>query len=427
MKRIKQAAALIISLCLLLSGCGQAIAPLSETAGSEMKETATAETRKNHVVLGHVTTWAEVEAIPVATPAMSEAELRQICVDFAVTQQRFQWYVDDDFSLECSWAKNGSITFSGATAYAGLPYSGGITPLYTLLDLQDETGRLDISAYTPDSCHLIGNNCASSLLWAWARVSEGVNFRGTPSLNTANGCVPAGPYECGGALALREHGTDLICRENGEQVMFASYAAMKPADGLIYFPQGAWYENRNVVGHVRMAVKDPVVAYRADGTIDGEQSFVTIVEQDSAKKETVDENGNPLLSQGRVDRELSFQALFKGNYVPFSMPELLGEKQAAEGRAVLDGAEGGLDAETLLRAEIESNYPMCRITAIFSDENGRETGRVVRRASTQNLERVYKVSGLFTKKVLQQHASETLELRAFLSNGQEIVVWQGSV
>ena len=100
------------------------------------------------------------------------------------------------------------------------------------------------------------------------------------------------------------YNTKAVCAENGEQVMFASYAKLKLADGVI---------NYNGAGHVMMVSEKAHVEYLEDGSIDGEKSYVLFMEQVSSWKNK-EYNGQSFPQQGNVDEKYTFNKLFKSSY-----------------------------------------------------------------------------------------------------------------
>ena len=70
--------------------------------------------------------------------------------------------------------------------------------------------------------------------------------------------------------------TPSVCNANGKQIMYESYAQLKPADGL--YTQ--YNEAKN--SHMRMVAAAPTVVLDEAGNIDGLQSFVTYLDQGSS-------------------------------------------------------------------------------------------------------------------------------------------------
>ena len=86
-------------------------------------------------------------------------------------------------------------------------------------------------------------------------------------------------------IDVGSQGTDDVCAENGEQIMYQSYAAMQVGDGGITL----WEEN----GHTNMCSVAPTVVYNDDGTINGDESWLCIIEQGAIWEDGVSAGGIP--------------------------------------------------------------------------------------------------------------------------------------
>jgi len=239
--------ALVLLLLLLL---GVAL-PVGATETIDPTET-TANGREYNTVPDPLT-WEELNALPIASPDMTEDELRQICVDFMRLQLSVQWTPD---KVVKSYVNDGKdIMLRPENVYCGLPYVGSrFGNLYNLMTYYDEqTGQLDLDAMGDDVELLIGNQCSSSVYWAWARVTNCVNYEGSSNLPLAEGYVRIGDYHIDESItSFHKAGiqTSEITAENGEKVMFEAYAQMKPADAMARYVGSA--------GHVIMVASNPV-------------------------------------------------------------------------------------------------------------------------------------------------------------------------
>ena len=154
-------------------------------------------------------------------------------------------------------------TYAGGTDTAFLEYATKVeNGVYTLEGITWET----LSGDGQNSARL-GNDCSSSLTRAWASIGADITMTDTKSMAFNNGYLPVGEY-----VSSKSNNTnsDQICANNGEQTMFAAYAQLQKADGLVYRGASA--------GHAMMVVSNHPV-YKADGTIDGKASKVTILDQ----------------------------------------------------------------------------------------------------------------------------------------------------
>lgn len=306
--------------------------------------------------------------IPIATGEMSVQQLRKICLDFMRLQISFGWTPNVDFSYE---NKSNSITIPAGKVVGGMPYislSGG--SIYNFMHFySEEDGTFD-AAYammlTQPYMKVIANQCSGSAYWAWARVSNCVKYTFTSTILAENGCIPVGAYYIDPAIknfTLDGVRTRDICVENGRQVMFAAYAQLQMADGVFH---------HNGSGHVQMVALDPTVVYNDDGTINGEKSHVTLLEQTSSFKESTQSNGKPISVQGGVDVVWSFESLYSSGYLPFTIPEFLGTDPVEKAEISTNLPENGVSMEVLSGLKVQANYPLSYVTVTVKSMNGEE-------------------------------------------------------
>ncbi len=371
MKKIL-ALVLALTLTLALFSCGGAIAeptaetePAPQTAVTEEPET----TKEEKIVIpapkiSDRLTRAEIDAVPIARPDMTEQQLRQICVDYMVLQQGVVWTPDQNWTYEISYAAGadnlGNINLLAGQRYSGLPYTSAAMNLESFMDYYDEeTGILAISKAGAGAAAFIGDTCSTSCYWGWARISSTVTLRGVRWVNSAYHFTPLGSYTYTLTSDNELVDTDKVCAANGEKTMYEAYALLTTASGLMTYV--------NSPGHVRMVMEPAHVERLADGSIDGEKSYVIVVEQSSSNKDYTNEDGK-VHAIGKVANKSTFKKLYGGGYLPFEIEELSGKAtvQTAEVR-LKNGAET-LDA--LLQDDISSNYAIARVRAVFKNAAG---------------------------------------------------------
>ena len=359
---------------------------------------------------------------------MTEDELRAICVQFMAMQQSVLWTPDRTFVYSCPKAstadENGNLTLYQGVRYAGTPYGGGARDLNAFLDFyNEETGLLNVSERGDDIYLSLSNTCSTAAYWGWARVSSTQNLKGVAYFNPAYGYYPVGPYVYDTDAVTEftgENVTGEICAANGEQVMYESYACVKPASGLVTKADGS-------TGHIRMVSSWPVVVRKADGTIDGSKSYLTVNEQDSAQTAVSTPDG-VAREIGNVNRKYTFQQLFKSKYLPFEIAEL-------SGRATVQTAEAGLKNGSasigeLLFDAVSANYAISRVKAVFTDAGGQAVYEPVAYGSAYNDNHNMNVSQIFTdddlRGNLQAGAAYTLTFEVRLGNGETKTVEFGA-
>lgn len=383
----------MLVLCTLLGGGCSSLEPVPETQATEtLAVTEEKRTEEDFVypkVLSPLT-WERIRAIPLASGDMTREELRQICVDFMRLQLSFEWTPDQnhDYTIDTLMHGGKPMSFKKGTLYAGCPYRAGTGcgnsgNLYTVMERYDpETGVLSSEGLTTDQwTALITNHCSSSCYWAWSRVintmfgsSDDLTRQGWSNgrMVRSEGFLPVGPYTYTGISRWDEgDGTRAVCEANGEQVMFQSYAAMLPADGLIQlYPKG----NTNA-NHVQMLAVKPEVAYLPDGSIDGENSFLTVLEQTSTPKKTTREDGETVYVEGGIDKRISFENMFKASYLPFTFAEFHGENPVEPLQLHLTHKNGEEIASLadLRDSTLTANYPVSSVKVLATDSDGKQT------------------------------------------------------
>ncbi|MBQ3074525.1 MAG: hypothetical protein IJC26_00520 [Clostridia bacterium] len=306
--------------------------------------------------------------------------------------------------------KVGSYTFplEAGLTYRGLPYSNGDSGLETFklfVEDVDENGvskmntRFDVVyLYGGEAIGRLGNTNASALIYAWNTVSYSSRAQYAYNMIPRNGYyfvkgielpmleeeereaiaskppIPDPKGELVGAGVAGEFcglfkdnslsgDTDEIVKHNGEQGMYAAYANLKKADGLIRSENSEIDSDGDPVlyNDAKMVVS-VTVEKNEDGTINGDLSKIKVLSQtptitavdENGKEYTVDKNGalfekdqdgksvkveldaeakaKLVYCFGEVDKEYTFKELLDKYYVPMTVKELV------DGTADIDGA-----------------------------------------------------------------------------------------
>ena len=208
---------------------------------------ATEGEKLESIIPEHLNLALQLEKIPVATPDMTEQELRDLIVDFMYLQLNFAYTPDfgEDidsygFHIKNLYSKykasqnidNIKIMFYEGKYYGGIPYmgnSGG--SLYRWLEFYDaETGVMDWTPILrtrrenwvdtsngrvfPDvGSSYFGNTCASSCVWAWSRVSDQIQAFWTYNCCPIYGYVKVGDYDLAADGSLGSK-TATLCSKN---------------------------------------------------------------------------------------------------------------------------------------------------------------------------------------------------------------------
>ncbi len=429
MKRI-HTAALLLALLLLLSSCGTSLAGTGETgetlpASPETQTAAETEPDLSIPVIRRTLKKSDFEALPVANGEMTNEQLRQLCVEYYRMMGEIRWTLSADLDYEYPSTSAGAYHLKKYQKYGGMPYTRACGGLADFLDFyDDETGLLDLSRYGSGIAGVIGNNCATSVFWAWARVTGTVDFTTTQFMTEKYGCLRVGPYTYAGSVEAfaDENSTRSICDANGEKVMYESYAALLPGDGTVKYETGADH-------HARLVMEAPVVVRNADGSIDPDKSYVVCSEQGgSARPESTEEDG----TVGFIIRrrsEYTFRKLFSEGSLPVTVAELAGTKKVEAASILLDCEPE--DLASLSGATLTTNYPISRLTFTLKGENGDTAYETVSYSDAyetkyeMKLSKVVRAAAL--KKAVETGKTYSAEVLVRLGNGETLTVWKGEI
>ena len=367
-----------------------------------------------------------LDAIPIANNSMTSDELRQIVVDYLKLSVSFQWVCDRYLAFSDKPAQ----TFYKGKLYGGIPYINTASGnLYRwLLYYNEETGVMD-TTHLAEIPRLFGTACSGTAGWALHRVVNSAEISWTHSMNVIHGFVPVGPYRYDYSKPIcwtknpdgkrtLHYSCKKICKANGEQIMFESYAMALPAD--------CFSSN----GHVRLAGEKPVVVRNEDGTIDGEKSTVTLIEQglytvDSYHKRKT-EDGTDYLIRGCDGKAFTFLELFNAGYLVHTFREFLGLDPVEDGKAefIQKEAEEGAEPEPLM---LEANYPSSDVFTSLKNEKGEEVHRHVKHACPHFVYRMKATDCLPVEALKEAREQEgfTVEVKAQLSTGVLYTVYSG--
>lgn len=370
-------------------------------------------------------TWEKIESIPIANADMSVNELRQLCVDFFRLQLTFQWTPKEDFTFHIS-TFDLDPAYTAGKIYAGSPY---ISPsiagnLYRAMDFYDQqTGVMDNTLMpSQEFAEILANDCVSGPFWGWGRVINSVLKYNNYYMNQVHGCIPIGPYKYDGVVSWGpDHTTSMVCKENGRQTMYESYACLQPADG-IYTQTG--YASKS---HLRMACESSVVVYLPDGTIDGEKSYVKFIDQGTYYEEQIF-NNTVVLIPGGVDVKASFKQLYDRGYLPFTFAEFVGLDLVEEAQITVERMDlEHLSLKQLLRGVIGCNYAISHCTLELRDAKSNVTYKKTAYADKINARSIFAGQTVDKAQVeaLLKNGPQTATLTCRVSTGQLMTVYSG--
>ncbi len=411
--------AALIPLCACSAGLEAETEPPAETETARDKETKNEE--KTYPKVHDVLTRAKIDEFPIASDDMTLEQKRQLCIDFFRFTKKFAWTPSENYTyvIESSGSK---VTLQTGKVYGSLPYvtiaSGNV---YRILDYYDEeTGVIDIEKAGADPI-LFGNQCSIGAFWGWSRVCNKAKYTWTQGITKANGFLLVGPYDYDDSIKDFARGTNTIdiCTQNGQETMFESYAALKPADGLVYY---------TTAGHVIMC-SDVQVVRDESGKVDGAKSYILYIDQTAGWKDDKQTNGDPYIRQGNVDAKMSFKKLFTNSYIPFTHPELEGLDPVEQSQTTFSFTEGNtISIDQLKASSVTSNYAISDAYVMVLDADGKEVDYKVVRARTAGVKKIAFDNAIFST-TMGKYANDDYSIRVEvqISTGERISVYEGKL
>lgn len=392
-----------------------------ETQDSQtLEETQTLPDTFDYPEIHDKVTWEKINSFPIANSTMSIDELRSLCVDFFRFAKTFTWTPNADYHFEKN-AKGDKDSVLQGEIIGGLPYVGlGSGSVYRTMDYIDEaTGILDIKKAGEDR-YLFGNQCSIGAYWGWGRVINSADYDWTYNMVQRRGFLKIGPYTYDESIYSfsSDLNTVKICKDNGEQTMFESYACLQPADGLVQY---------NTAGHVIMCSAIPVIVRNTDGTIDGKESYILKIDQGQTWKEYPQSNGDPRSVKGAVDGKVTFSKLFSDKYIPFTYAEFLGTDPVEDAQCEFMYSGSNITVTKLKQVIITSNYGISDIYVYVKSLEGEVLYSTAYRATTAGLMRTVLGDSIISKEISPYAAGYNLEVVCQLSNGERPTIYTGKL
>lgn len=246
----------------------------------------------------------------------------------------------------------GNSSLDAFMGYTGAP-EGGVYPL-SGLDWLAVGGKASLSR--------IGNDCSGALVSAWNSTGATVPAKATNLMCADNGFLPVGEYISDPAQNADTH--LVTTQQNGEQVMYRAYAQLQKADGVV--------RRKGSSGHARMVVRNHT-EYNADGTINGDRSYIIALEQTSTlqrgEKRVFDTRlQKTVYAIYGVDVMYTYQKLCADGYLPITCREFIDPAPIPEPQ-VTDSLTAH-SADTLLAGTIHANRCISHVTVTVTDGAG---------------------------------------------------------
>ena len=360
------------------------------------------------------------------------AEGRKVVVDFFCYAKTVTWIPADNWDFTHHDDGTGPDQMIGGQIYGGLPYVGhGSSAIYRLMDfIDEETGVVNICAVGGkefETQKMFGNQCANGAYQGYSRCINSAQYSGTPSMTLAKGFIPVGDYKYPEFTTKWTVGynTKAVCAENGDQVIYESYAKMQPGDGIVNF---------TTAGHVIMIAGEPNVVRNADGTIDPNKSTVMVVDQAVKFVPYQHPDGGDMCQIAQnAAHESKFVSLFGGGYIPFTYKEWLGEDPIEVPETKFNYTGDSIELSKLFNTKVTSNYHLYDIYVSIYDTAGNEVAKVaVHNKGASNYELKFmrageQVSVWGNLDKLDPAKSYTAKVYAQLGTGERPTLWEGKL
>ena len=420
--------AAVMALCLI--ACGGEETP--EARGPK-EDVSVYHSGDGYETINDMITWDKINAFPVVHDGMTVEEGRKLVVDFFRYCKTSVWVLDDTYEYKIREEHTDTITLQGGSKYGGLPYIvGGTGSVYRLMDYMDpETGVVDIQRFGANPRYF-GNQCSYGSYVGVCRVINSCKYGLTMYMNPMNGFVPVGDYKIRDDVEkFTEDGynTPVILRENGEEVMYESYAGLKKGDVIVYY---------TTAGHVVVIAEDATVVRDGSGKVDPTQSYVQVLDQTATHVSMTNQAGDTFQLEANVDAKWTFQKLFLANYVPYTFKEWTGEDPIESSKTEYSHSGETITLSELYKSKVTANYGVMDLYASVYHSNGKEVYKVAARSNkTSNMELAFSkptvasvgngVDAWGSEEELDPSQEYTVKVYAQLTTGERPVVWEGKL
>ena len=430
---------------------------------SKAGATISAVTLKNVAQIKEQLTWDAINSYPIKTADMTTEEMRDLVVSFMYFTKTYLWTPDQ--TVDYVRNSGGRVDhMNQGTIYGGLPYVGVASGnVYRMMDYIDpDTGLLDMEKALPalstkdtlamQDLKYFGSQCSISVYWAWGRVMNSAAYRWTYNTVPNNGFVLLGDMVLPDMDRwTAEYNTTKACQENGEQVTYSNYAAAQKADALVYYIETAGGDG---AGHLMMLYEDAHVVYNEDGTINGEESYLTIIDQGQSWKTGTNDAGDSFSHKGNIAQKKFFKDMYDYGYVAFTFKEYLGTDPIEVTEVSLVGGDDsvyttGIVEETtrefvgtqatdtltwteLFSSTVVSNYGIADAYIILSDDKGNEIYRhAVRTGVAGNMSLALEETGemvtTWESRTLFPGRTYNVSIEVQLATGERPVIYNGKL
>lgn len=255
--------------------------------------------------------------------------------------------------------------------YRGIPYSYTGASAWNFYDYNSEPDEQGISTLSGVHWRMLnggsnigatlGNDCSSSIQLSWNFVGSKVQLARTSNMTPGFGYLRVGEYS---SNDMANKMTRETCASNGENVMSEAYALLQKADAVV--------KREETYGHTMMIVENHVVRGE-DGTVDMEQSHITVLHQTSTYMKNEEKVFDPKYNEDvyliyGIDDVYTYAKLFEQGYLPVTC-EVFQNPAPVEEVYVKD-SETEYSYENILKGQFVSNRILSAATIRITDESG---------------------------------------------------------
>ncbi|MBO5868689.1 MAG: hypothetical protein J6Q54_07275, partial [Oscillospiraceae bacterium] len=389
------------------------------------------ESGDGYTAVSNILSWEKINSFPIKNDSMTVREMRELCVDYYNYSKTFNWVSNEDNNYEIG-AGYGIGSYQQNNVYGGFAYvSLGTGNMYRFMDFMDErTGVVNINEANKYPT-LFGNQCSQSAYYAWGRFVNSLKTSiYTLYMVEKNGYLPVGPYTYDTSIDefSEEYGTGKIIEDNGEEVIYESYACLQLADGLVRkFPGG----------HTVMVCSDPVVVRDENGKIDPGKSYIIASDQTASWTTGTNAQGDSYAYTKNVKVKWTFSYMIEKGYLPFTFGEFLGTDPVEETVISYSHEGATISREQLFGSTVTANYEILDIYAVFTDAKGNEVCKIANR--TQNPFTMVQSFDMDAQREgvpgfvrwgdldsVPTDGSVTVEIIAQLTTGERPTLWEGA-
>lgn len=275
---------------------------------------------------------------------------------------------DEDLA---NYTGNQLLKIKAGRLYRGIPYSytgASAWNFYDYTSEPDEQGICTLSGLHWRCINggstigaTVGNDCSSSIQLAWNYVGSKIQLTNTPFMTPMHGYQRVGEYK---SSDNQQKDTPAFCEENGLDVMTKAYALLQKADAVV--------KRIPAYGHTMMIVENHPV-YNADGSIDAEASYITVLHQTTSymmKEEKVfdPQYGEDVYIIYGIDDKYTYAKLFEQGYLPVTCDVFLDPAPVEE--IYVKDTETQYGYDNILKGQFVSNRILSAVTITIKDESG---------------------------------------------------------